>query len=66
MKKPENKSWHKVPANIRGMNGIRTFVTSFVDEKSLMNKKTARPIKEASRAENIKPGNPDIKPQKIL
>ena len=55
-----------MPANIRGMNGIRTFVTSFVDEKSLMNKKTARPVKEAIRAENIKPGKPDIKPQNML
>lgn len=66
MKKSENKSWHKVPANIIGMNGIRTFVTSFVDEKSLMNKKTARPANEAMRAEKIKPGKPDIKPQNIL
>ena len=65
-KKSANRSSHKVPANIIGMNGILTFFMLFFDEKSLMNKKTASPAKAAMSPERMNPGNPDINPQNRL
>ena len=55
-----------VPQNIIGIKGIFFFFISIFGERIFIIRKATIPNNDASNADKINPGNPEINPQNIL